>query len=175
MVPVKLLVTKFHAANLQTGQEPMDIGLVECVEPPGLRPPPEPPPRPLMDPTSIDNALAYFINITTGALSSRIFVWSRVDPESIGNIPNCDYNGSLVNVKVGWGGSEQFIDLRFGSAWHILTTEQDNEGDTVGAPGKDEIVCTRVKMYIMPKWGDGGTCLTSEGTEEEEDKGIYAM
>jgi hypothetical protein len=129
------MVTKFHAANLQIGEEPMDIGIVECVEPPGLRPPPEPPPRPLMDSTHIDYALACFINITAADLSSRVFVWSRVDPESVENIPNCDYNGSLFNVIVGWGESEQFIVLRFGSTWHILTTKQDNEGDIIGAPG----------------------------------------
>ena len=135
------MVTKFHSAKLQIGEEPMDIGIVECVEPPGLRPPPEPPPRPLIDPTYIDNALVYFINITNVDLSSRIFVWSRVDPESIENIPNCDYNGSLFHVKVGWGENEQFIDLKFGPTWHILTTKQDDGGDTIGAPGKDKKLC----------------------------------
>jgi len=29
-----------------------------------------------------------------------------------------------------------------------------------------KFVCTQVKMYITPKWGGVGTCLTSEGTEE---------
>lgn len=74
---LKAPTTKFHAANLQTCGAPIDIGIVNCVEPPGLRPPPEPPPRTVMDPTYIDYALAYSINITTGVLSSRIFVWSK--------------------------------------------------------------------------------------------------
>jgi len=118
------VTTKVPIDAATAGDMPMYLRTWDNAEPPGLRPPPEPPPRTLMDHNTRIDTLAYFTGISThcglcitllttddplspdlgltdlfdGECSSRIFVQLRHDPGTMADFPNL-YPNSGQRVK----------------------------------------------------------------------------
>jgi hypothetical protein len=164
-VPDELLVVHFFLDDGNPGDHPMHIGMtLDIDEPPGTRPPPEPPPMTLMHPNyndHVDDPLN-LNSLFDGEPPCRVLPKSMIHPGHI------DYDDILL-----YGETMDHINIDRNSNPVIqmdcpclpITQTTKCWKCNCWCPSR-RFVCTRVKMYNTPKWGGGGTCLTCEGTEE---------